>query len=326
MELALTFGSLGDIIAICQLCVQLSRALGSGCQAVAGSAKEYQDLLYLTELDRATKTVVEECAALIEGALQHFGTRYHGSLQTEGSGSKCRDAYKKIEWALREKERLLELREKLQRNTERLTLLNGLAARKSARVDNATMLARIDEVQRLVSAEASCREEMLRLLKGQHDIANRQADQLKAVNDQLVACSRSNSDVLASVKQSLAAVVEIKELLAQIAKREYTLEDEVTGKDLDQTLPPALSLRRGMKLNMSMIFAVDVQRSRTCPRCHTDNMVPDNRTIPWEQMAARGLEHMIEPVFREFRWIHLTFFVFDFFLYRSRETEHGGFR
>lgn len=85
--------------------------------------------VYLTELDRATKTVVEECAALIEGALQHFGTRYHGSLQTEGSGNKCRDAYKKIEWALREKERLLELREKLQRNTERLTLLNGLAAR-----------------------------------------------------------------------------------------------------------------------------------------------------------------------------------------------------
>jgi len=47
------------------------------------------------------------------------------------------------------------------------------------------MLARIDEVHRLVSAEASCREEMLQLLKAQHDIANRQADQLKAVNSWL---------------------------------------------------------------------------------------------------------------------------------------------
>ncbi len=44
MEVALTFGSLGDIIAICQLAVQLSRALGLGCTAVGGSAKEYQGL------------------------------------------------------------------------------------------------------------------------------------------------------------------------------------------------------------------------------------------------------------------------------------------
>lgn len=44
MEVALTFGSLGDIIAVCQLCVQLSRALGLGCKAAGGSAKEYREL------------------------------------------------------------------------------------------------------------------------------------------------------------------------------------------------------------------------------------------------------------------------------------------
>ncbi|KAK4157476.1 hypothetical protein C8A00DRAFT_40188 [Chaetomidium leptoderma] len=227
MEAALTFGSLGDIIAICQLAVQLSRALALGCKAVGGSAKDYQDLredlalfvqillqvvatyqerensVYLTGLDNTTKAVVEQCASLIDAALHHFGTRYHGGLQPEGSGSKWRDAYKKIEWSVREKERLQELREMLRKNTERLTLLNGLAARKSARVDNATMLARIDEVQCLVSAEATCREEMLRLLKQQHNMANRQAVELKAVKSQL---------------ESLASVVEIKETLAQIAK------------------------------------------------------------------------------------------------------------
>jgi hypothetical protein len=44
MEVALTFGSLGDIIQLCQLAIQLSRAVGVGYGAVGQSAKEYQDL------------------------------------------------------------------------------------------------------------------------------------------------------------------------------------------------------------------------------------------------------------------------------------------
>lgn len=42
MEVALTFGSLGDIIQLCQLAIQLGRAVGVGCGAVSESAKEYQ--------------------------------------------------------------------------------------------------------------------------------------------------------------------------------------------------------------------------------------------------------------------------------------------
>lgn len=40
MEAALTFGSVGDIIAICQIVIQLGRALRSA----GGSAQEYQEL------------------------------------------------------------------------------------------------------------------------------------------------------------------------------------------------------------------------------------------------------------------------------------------
>jgi hypothetical protein len=40
MEVALTFGSLGDIIAILQLSVQLGRPLGLGCQTAVSSAKQ----------------------------------------------------------------------------------------------------------------------------------------------------------------------------------------------------------------------------------------------------------------------------------------------
>lgn len=45
MEVALTFGSLGDIIAICEVAVKLGRAIGVGSRAVTGdSAREYQQL------------------------------------------------------------------------------------------------------------------------------------------------------------------------------------------------------------------------------------------------------------------------------------------
>ena len=39
MEVALTFGSLGDIVTLCQLAIQLGRAVAAG-----QSAREYQDL------------------------------------------------------------------------------------------------------------------------------------------------------------------------------------------------------------------------------------------------------------------------------------------
>ncbi|KAK8062324.1 hypothetical protein PG997_014421 [Apiospora hydei] len=58
MEVALTFGSVGDIIAICQIAIQLSRALGVGCAEASGSAKEYQDLR--KDLDAFTHIKVRE--------------------------------------------------------------------------------------------------------------------------------------------------------------------------------------------------------------------------------------------------------------------------
>jgi hypothetical protein len=47
----------------------------------------------------------------------------------EGSGKKIKDIYKRIEWSVREKERLKQLRDKLQEGVQRLSLLTTLAAR-----------------------------------------------------------------------------------------------------------------------------------------------------------------------------------------------------
>lgn len=51
MDFALSFGSLGDIIQLCQLAIQLGRAVGVGTAAVNGSsAKEYQQLRHDLDL------------------------------------------------------------------------------------------------------------------------------------------------------------------------------------------------------------------------------------------------------------------------------------
>lgn len=44
MEVALTFGSVGDIITICEVASKLAHAIGVGSKAVGLSVKEYQEL------------------------------------------------------------------------------------------------------------------------------------------------------------------------------------------------------------------------------------------------------------------------------------------
>lgn len=56
MEVALTFGSLGDIIAICQVAVQLGRAIGVG-SGVGESAKEYQE--FRQDLDAFVRILMQ---------------------------------------------------------------------------------------------------------------------------------------------------------------------------------------------------------------------------------------------------------------------------
>jgi hypothetical protein len=81
------------------------------------------------------------------------------------------------------------------------------------------MLARIEEVQRLVlAAEASSREETLRRLEEQQTMASTHADGLKAVNDQLVANSGGIWETLRLMKQVLASILEMKETLVLVAK------------------------------------------------------------------------------------------------------------
>jgi hypothetical protein len=145
------------------------------------------------------------------------------------------------------------------------------------------MRARIDEVQRLVSAEASSREEMLRLLQAQHDMASQQTHELRAVNGQLVAHSGSIRDVLTTVKQSLASVVEIKETLAQIAgvvvSFQLSSSASMFSRSLDPTreLPVILEDALGRRLTIPAEWIERLEWRVSLPYLEHQNLLKPDR-------------------------------------------------
>jgi hypothetical protein len=101
----------------------------SWLQQVVATYPQHEFTPYLESLDAAAKEVVDECAGLIQEARDRWQKKYQQTLSPDGSGNVVKDAGRKMEWFLREKERVVELQAKLDRGIQRLTLLGALAAR-----------------------------------------------------------------------------------------------------------------------------------------------------------------------------------------------------
>ncbi|KAM3534343.1 hypothetical protein MY4038_002441 [Beauveria bassiana] len=268
MEVALTFGSLGDIIELVQLSIKLGRAIGVGTAAVSGnSAKEYQELRHdldvlvsvlmqvvatyqqhelgtpLHVLDSVTKSVVDQFTTLIQDALDHLQSRYGSNLTKEGSGNKAKDIYKKVEWSVREKDRLRILHEKLQVGMERLNLLSTLSARNSARVDNATLVARIGEVQNLCQDE---HKQVLELFEKQKLDYNtqfeKQTEQLNAMQIELGTAQQNGCTLLSMARDAVQGILEVKDLLISMSQAVISLQISATQTQYMRQLDPTREL------------------------------------------------------------------------------------
>ncbi|KAF5010875.1 hypothetical protein FDECE_2982 [Fusarium decemcellulare] len=330
MEVALTFGSVGDIIALCQLAAQLGRAVGVG-GGDGESVKEYQqlrqdlDLLVrilvevmttlqqyeeseeLKTLNDAAKSVVDQCASLMQETLDRIQPRYCNSLRPEGPGSKMKDQGER----------------------------QSTVFRRSTRIDHATMLTRFNEIQTLVSKACNDQVDMLNLIRQANEDYIRKFDE---VDRQLVKQDEQSRRLVAMASEALCAIFQVKGLLIRISeavtnievafnsmylrpidptkelpvtledslgrqfpiapellsflgwetfyslvsdsfkdqdchgmvmRREYALEDSASGKDLNPDRPLPFCLRRGMKVNMSMIFQTAYAIYGACPRCVT---------------------------------------------------------
>ena len=89
--------------------------------------EQHESSPWLHELDTEVKREGESSTVLVQDALTQFQQKYHGSLMPGGSGNVMKDMVKKVEFSVREKARVQELRDKIRRSIEKLTLLTNIA-------------------------------------------------------------------------------------------------------------------------------------------------------------------------------------------------------
>lgn len=160
--------------------------------------------------------------------------------------------------------------------------LTYYCSRKSARADNATVLARIDEVQQLGSGLGTSQEKLFKLLQGQRTANEKQAEQqlqsLDEVNQQLVAQGKRGRNILAVAKDVLCSVHEVKNLLVQVSQSVIDFQIIASNSlfihlpDPTRELPVVLEDALGRQLEIPAQW-VDVLEWEASPR-----QTPSN---PW---------------------------------------------
>ncbi|PMD65619.1 uncharacterized protein K444DRAFT_625172 [Hyaloscypha bicolor E] len=212
--MSITFGSVGDIIAVGQIAYALAQALKDS----SGSGREYQGLVKelqtfdqallqvvalwqnyenspeLEALGKTTKEAIEDWRDTLLAFRLKVDKKYGASLCTGGSGNWLKDASKKVAW-LKEKEDVLELRRKLQSASDVLTLLILTAMGKSNRLDSTAQEVRVELVYSLLQESVKRAEE--------------QMTQLKLMNEKLESQARTSNMILSTVKSGVTKLTQV---------------------------------------------------------------------------------------------------------------------
>jgi hypothetical protein len=164
MSVGITFGSLGDLIAVSEIAWSLGKALNDsrgsineynclgkelenfsktfqqvsqsgvcvkGCLLnwqVVALWQNYENCPELEELAETSKTIANETIDLLTTFRDKLNRIYGKSFDNNGSGNRAKDAGKKIRW-LTEKNDIAELRRKLRGSSETITMLTLAANR-----------------------------------------------------------------------------------------------------------------------------------------------------------------------------------------------------
>ncbi|KAF6803827.1 hypothetical protein CPLU01_16091 [Colletotrichum plurivorum] len=200
MDVGLSFGSVGDIIAVCQLIVELSKALDDA----TGSAAHYREIR--NELDDFVSLLMQVSDRLL--------LKYHPSLAPGGSGNVFKDAAKKLQFHMFDRNSLAVILDQFAAYTRKITFLMVAALRKTARVDSVTMLARVQQVENLIQS----RQDYLLQLHSEYSSALQgRSEQLHRLEENLETQQQHFVGMSLSLGNALKALQEIKEMLAQIA-------------------------------------------------------------------------------------------------------------
>ncbi|KAE9403018.1 hypothetical protein BT96DRAFT_1017253 [Gymnopus androsaceus JB14] len=191
MSFVLSFGSVGDFIAVIQLLNGVREAL---CDST-GSSAEYQaliidldvfsDILHAvqrafssanhfspsTSLINAHRQAVQSSYELLKDIHKKI-RKYQHTLGNGGSGSVMRDSWRKVGWALFKKPELVEMRRKVMDQVEILNILVSIPSREDA----------CQQQEKFITLESSVRELPVSIRDFGQDQHNTLVEVLRCIN------------------------------------------------------------------------------------------------------------------------------------------------
>ncbi|KAE9373748.1 hypothetical protein N431DRAFT_338810 [Stipitochalara longipes BDJ] len=231
--MSITFGSVGDIIAVGQIAWSLAQALTDS----KGSAKEYQGLIKeLRAFERAvlqivalwqnydspdvvTTDVTKDWLDTLRVFQEKIDKKYGRCLAGSGSGNWVKDASKKVLW-LKEKEDILELRRKLSSASDTITMLTLAAMAKSNKLAEGEIKFRVRVVHLMLEDAKTHAEE--------------HATQLKAIDDKIEVQSKTSDLILSNVKSGIVSLTQVHSIAIDIKNILYFFQSHMR---LQQSTP-----------------------------------------------------------------------------------------
>jgi hypothetical protein len=66
-----------------------------------------------------------------------------------------------------------------------------------------------------------------------------------------------------------------------VQRRQFAIEDDLTGREASRSFGWSICLRPGQKINMTMIFPDSDANSTSCPGCGTESAASTEDRIQW---------------------------------------------
>jgi hypothetical protein len=67
----------------------------------------------------------------------------------------------------------------------------------------------------------------------------------------------------------------------KIQEREYAIEEDSSGHEINRSMDLAMCLRPGQKIDMSVLFSENNATGNICPRCKTESAALSETRTQW---------------------------------------------
>ena len=114
--------------------------------------------------------------------------------------------------------------------------------RHSSRADNATVLARIQEVRGLLDKQEQTQQRLLTHLASHEAVANDQSHALVRIEEGLKAQDRSGQSLLTTARNAFGAIIQVKGMLTDLAEKVIQLQVVLSNSIYVRGLDPTTNL------------------------------------------------------------------------------------